>query len=325
MFIESLAGIEKTRVLEVTQVRSRRLLQNQNPTLKELMMAMERNILDVTSANSLSRDMRSAADLLSKAGIKQAFVLPAAEIRSVAPATAVLPVKEPLRLPVVKAAQQHHLVELVQSIYVQMDADPTEVYPQAISSEINGTTQVYQETAEFNDEFMEQFYNPYAHKIRGYLRRMLGNDDEADQLTQETFLKAYTGIGKIKGELKIGPWLYKIAQNLIRDESRRKKLIHFEVLDSSPRAYLVKSENRLPEEIFLAKEDQIKVREVIAKLPPHYQAALVLLIWKQMPCEEIGKIIGCSKSAVKSLLFRARALFREVYLKDNHGQVPLLT
>jgi RNA polymerase sigma-70 factor (ECF subfamily) len=156
----------------------------------------------------------------------------------------------------------------------------------------------------------------YQDRIYNCIYRLMGNSEDAYDLTQETFLRAYAALPKIKGELKVGPWLYRIATNLCMDQLRRRKLIRWEPLDSllsvfNPRQ--VAKDN--PERESLRRESREMVHRVLEKLPPKYRACLVLREYQGMSCEEIAEVLGTTRSAVKSLLFRAREEFRVVHGK----------
>ena len=78
----------------------------------------------------------------------------------------------------------------------------------------------------------DEIFESYQERIYNCIYRLVGNPEEAHDLTQETFLRAYAGLPKIDGELKVGPWLYRIATNLCMDQLRRRKLIRWEPWES---------------------------------------------------------------------------------------------
>ncbi|MDP8921509.1 MAG: sigma-70 family RNA polymerase sigma factor [Chloroflexota bacterium] len=160
----------------------------------------------------------------------------------------------------------------------------------------------------------DEIFATYQERIYNCIYRLVGNAEEAHDLTQETFLRAYTGLSKIEGELKVGPWLYRIATNLCMDQLRRRKLIRWEPWDAFVSLFHPKQVARdNPEQDALRQESRDLVHRVLQELPPRYRICLVLREYNGMSCEEIGEVIGSSRSAVKSLLFRAREEFREVY------------
>jgi RNA polymerase sigma-70 factor (ECF subfamily) len=162
----------------------------------------------------------------------------------------------------------------------------------------------------------DEIFESYQERIYNCTYRLMGNAEEARDLTQETFLRAYTGLAKIDGELKVGPWLYRIATNLCLDQLRRRKLIRWESWDGFVSLFhpsQVARDN--PERDTLTHESRELVHRVLQELPPKYRLCLVLREYQGLSCEEIGEVIGSSRSAVKSLLFRAREEFRRSYTR----------
>jgi RNA polymerase sigma-70 factor (ECF subfamily) len=161
----------------------------------------------------------------------------------------------------------------------------------------------------FDDVFVE-----YQDRIYNCVYRLMGNSEDAYDLTQETFLRAYAALPKIRGDLKIGPWLYRIATNLCMDQLRRRKLIRWEPLDNLLSVFQSRQAARdNPERETLRQESRETVHRVLENLPPKYRACLVLREYQDMSCEEIAQVLGTTRSAVKSLLFRAREEFRVVH------------
>ena len=77
-----------------------------------------------------------------------------------------------------------------------------------------GELMVAQRVETREDLSFDEIFESYHERIYNCIYRLVGNPEEAHDLTQETFLRAYAGLPKIDGELKVGPWLYRIATNL---------------------------------------------------------------------------------------------------------------
>lgn len=160
----------------------------------------------------------------------------------------------------------------------------------------------------------DDIFEAYQDRIYNCVYRLMGNSEDAYDLTQETFLRAYAALPKVRGELKVGPWLYRIATNLCMDQLRRRKLIRWEPLDNLLAVFHPKQVAKdSPERETLRQESREMVHRVLEKLPPKYRACLVLREYQDMSCEEIAEVLGTTRSAVKSLLFRAREEFRVVH------------
>ena len=176
-------------------------------------------------------------------------------------------------------------------------------------------------SATASDEFA-QVFTDHQSAIYGYVYRMIGNADDAADLTLAAFEKALRAWPKRPVDLQVRPWLYRIATNTCLDELRHRKLIRWLRLDfaegdDAPLPHPVAPDN--PEESLIRAEDARAVRAALARLPERYRTALVLREAQGLSCEEIGDALGISRSAAKVLLFRAREKLREVY-KQSSGE-----
>jgi RNA polymerase sigma-70 factor (ECF subfamily) len=173
-----------------------------------------------------------------------------------------------------------------------------------------------------NLESFEALFDRYQTPIYNYVLRMMGNPEDANDLTQEAFLKAYVALPKLTGEVNLGAWLYRIATNTCLDELRRRRIIKWQPWEAFLSAFHPKQvASDDPERETLRLEDSAMVQRVLDRLPPKYRTCLLLREYQELSCEEIGDVIGASRSAVKSLLFRAREEFRKVWLAMEHEAV----
>ncbi len=160
----------------------------------------------------------------------------------------------------------------------------------------------------------EAIFSQYKEPIYNYVLRLIGNSEDAYDLTQETFLKAYRGLPKTTPDLNFSAWLYRIATNTCRDELRRRRIIKWHPWDDMVAMFYSKQENPdNPEKETLRKELQEIIQGVLDKLPYRYRTCLILREYEGLSCEQIAQVLGTSRSAVKSLLFRAREEFRVHY------------
>jgi RNA polymerase sigma-70 factor (ECF subfamily) len=177
-----------------------------------------------------------------------------------------------------------------------------------------GQTMVVEGIQAREEVVFDDIFEEYQDRIYNCIYRLMGNPEDAYDLTQETFLRAYAALPKIRGELKVGPWLYRIATNLCMDQLRRRKLIRWEPLDNLLAVFSPKQVAKdSPERETLRQESRETVHRVLERLTPKYRTCLVLREYQDMSCEEIAEVLGTTRSAVKSLLFRAREEFRQVH------------
>ena len=168
----------------------------------------------------------------------------------------------------------------------------------------------------------EAIYSRYERRIYAFIYRLMGNAEDAYDLTQDTFVKAYMALPRTAPDLNLSAWLHRIASNACMDVLRRRKLIRWlpwETFDTNPAMEPAADDDPVGD--YNQAETSGEVQEVLSKLSPKHRMALVLKEYQGMSCDEIGEVMGASRSAVKSLLFRAREEFRQVYLA-RYGHAP---
>jgi RNA polymerase sigma-70 factor (ECF subfamily) len=168
----------------------------------------------------------------------------------------------------------------------------------------------------------EAIYNRYERRLYAFIYRLMGNSEDAYDLTQDTFVKAYSALPRTSPDLNLSAWLHRIASNACMDVLRRRKLIRWlpwETFDTNPGLEPPADDDPVGEYNQLETSGEVQV--VLDKLTPKHRLALILKEYQGMSCDEIGEVMGASRSAVKSLLFRAREEFRQVYLAQ-YGHPP---
>lgn len=156
-------------------------------------------------------------------------------------------------------------------------------------------------------------YERFGSRIYSYLRRLTQNAELAEDLTQETFLRAVEGFQSFRGEGGVSNWLYRIATNLFRDYLRARKGKEQDAWDEEiPDISQVPAADP-PVTQFLERQAVTQcVRDCIAALPAPYRAALLLYAIEGKTVEESAAILGCSKEAVKVRLHRGRHLLKSL-------------
>jgi RNA polymerase sigma-70 factor (ECF subfamily) len=162
---------------------------------------------------------------------------------------------------------------------------------------------------ESRSDALELMYQTYRSRIYTFLLRLLGEPHAADDLTQDVFTKAYQALGSLTKEHRVLPWLYRIATNTAIDTLRRKK--RFTWLRVGPLAGTREEPLMADEHGAIPERDH--VRRVLATLPAEQSTALLLHALEGYSYKEIAEIQGCSVTAVRSRLARARQAFRTRY------------
>ncbi|MBF6614634.1 MAG: RNA polymerase sigma factor [Chloroflexi bacterium] len=168
----------------------------------------------------------------------------------------------------------------------------------------------------------EAIYSRYERRLYAFIYRLMGNSEDAYDLTQDTFVKAYMALPRTSPDLNLSAWLHRIASNTCMDVLRRRKLIKWlpwETFDTNPAIEPAADDDPVGE--YNQFETSGEVQAVLDKLTPKHRMALILKEYQGMSCDEIGEVMGASRSAVKSLLFRAREEFRQAYLA-RYGHAP---
>lgn len=151
---------------------------------------------------------------------------------------------------------------------------------------------------------LEQLYQAHQRRLIAYLTRLVRDPATAEDLCQDTFLKAIRGWEGRNSTAATTAWLYRIATNTAYDHLRRHAT---RPLDFSERL-LSHAPAAVPQ-----WETSDLVRQTLARLPTHYRLPLVLHIYQGYALGEIAAALGCSYNAVKMRLLRARERFQQIY------------
>ncbi|MBE0317771.1 MULTISPECIES: RNA polymerase sigma factor SigW [Bacillaceae] len=156
----------------------------------------------------------------------------------------------------------------------------------------------------------------YKDKVFQICYRMLGNRHEAEDISQEAFLRAYVNINRFNMDLKFSTWLYRIATNLCIDRIRKKKPDYYldaEVpgTDGLNMYSQISSDSRLPEEDVESLELQASIQREISKLPEKYRSVIVLKYIEELSLNEISEILELPLGTVKTRIHRGREALRK--------------
>lgn len=167
-----------------------------------------------------------------------------------------------------------------------------------------------------NTKAFEVLFYRYRIPIFNLAYRMVGNKEEAQDLTQETFIKVLKGIDTFDSERNFFSWLYKIATNVCLDHLRKqsrqpKKSSEPMDIDGGVEVGLIAVDSSL--DFIDRKATQEAVSEALKKLSEHYRLILILRELQGLKYAEIAEIMDISIYSVQTTLFRARKLFKKEY------------
>lgn len=164
----------------------------------------------------------------------------------------------------------------------------------------------------------------YQNRLYGFVRRILKDDEEALDVTQEVFVRAFRNLRRFDGRCSLKAWLFKIAHNLCVDRARRRR-VRFaeEQLDcgeDEQQASLLSDDRWNPESLVLTEELLVVVDRAVERLSPKLKSVLLLHDREEMAYEEIAQVLELPLGTVKSRLFAAREQVAgavRAYLEDE--------
>ena len=175
---------------------------------------------------------------------------------------------------------------------------------------------VIERAREGDEDAFAEIYEYYSTPIHRYAYRILGNPEQADDLTQETFIRAYQNLDRLGGEPNLSAWLYRIASNACMDALRRRKRITWLPFRDEP-----DRDDELATDDFAPQIVEAEaVRRVLADMPPALSMTLVLRSSEGFSCDEIAEIMNVPKGTVFSRLARAREQFARLYARSGREE-----
>lgn len=159
----------------------------------------------------------------------------------------------------------------------------------------------------------------YERRIYNLLLRMVNDPEDAADLTQETFYRAFRAFDRFRGEAQPYTWLYRIAVNLAHDHLEKRNRIRRREIDMAsletdewgePTGWEPADPAPSPEQHLLEQELIERVRELIRQMPPDYREIILLREYEELSYEEIAEVLGITLEAVRSRLARARNWLR---------------
>ena len=166
-------------------------------------------------------------------------------------------------------------------------------------------------------------YEQFRRPIHSYIYRLLGSQEDADDVTQEVFVRAFLAWDRLYERNNLSAWLYRIATNLCVDQLRRRKRIswwsltfsrtHDEQFEGDPNedgSWFLSDSGGIPE---VAEQEHIRL--ALGQMPEEYAAALVLSAAQGVPYQEIAVILGISPNAAATRISRAKRMFMEQYVR----------
>lgn len=169
----------------------------------------------------------------------------------------------------------------------------------------------------------------YKSKVYNYIFRMVHHAPDAEDLTQETFLRAYLSIHSFQSRASLNTWLFRIATNLCIDYSRKNKKIQGLTTSLSVESEADESDTERdipdvafdPQRMLLNRELGHVLNRALSELPEKLRTVVLLYDIEGLPYDEISAIVDCPLGTVKSRLFNARSALRDKLAPYLNGAV----
>lgn len=156
----------------------------------------------------------------------------------------------------------------------------------------------------------------YKNSVYSICLRMVGNRQEAEDLSQEVFIRAYHHIDKYDIDRKFSTWIFRIATNLSIDYLRKKKpSVYLDADMPGSEGFTLStqlaSDDPLPDELVVREEEEKWLQAEIGQLPEKYRTAIILKYIEDLSLKEISAILGIPVATVKTRIHRGREALRE--------------
>lgn len=176
-----------------------------------------------------------------------------------------------------------------------------------------------------DDDSFNQLVTRWERSIYALAYRVLGREEDAKEVCQETFLRAFRGIKGFKGQAKFSSWLYRIALNLCRDWMRRERRSAMVTpLDANSEPPLPDGPVDTAEDLAVRRDLGRVLTEAMATLSGEQRSTIVLKEYHGLTFREIANIQGCPLSTVKTRLYRGLSILRRRLQRSGvQGPVPV--
>jgi RNA polymerase sigma-70 factor, ECF subfamily len=199
-----------------------------------------------------------------------------------------------------------------------MNSDETNS-PAVIAEAVDADLELVEACQAGDDEAFDALARRYTDRLYNVVYRFLGNHEDAQDVVQETFVRAYNSLDSFEGKSKFYTWLYSIATNLarnaLRDRGRkgRDQGVSLEKLqDEAPNvAQRVTQSNARPDVVAAGNELNDALQACIETLPEQNRMVFVLRTVDGLKYDEIAAVLACPRGTVKSRLNQARVLLRD--------------
>jgi RNA polymerase sigma-70 factor, ECF subfamily len=161
-----------------------------------------------------------------------------------------------------------------------------------------------------DSEAFGELVTRYEVKLKRYARKFLSREEDAEDLVQEVFIKAYTNIQSYDSTFRFSPWIYRIAHNTFVNELRKKRRYSTGIFDADVLLPLLPAKETTDAPA-IDSEIRREIDQVLETLPPKYREVIVLYYFEDVSYQEISDILQIPVTTVGVRMTRARAKLHE--------------
>lgn len=201
-----------------------------------------------------------------------------------------------------------------------MSAENLGIYPQ---TRISGAETLLERARQGDEEAFSLLFERYANVIFNFIYRLVGQREVVEDLTQETFIRAYRKVSalRIQDDTQLSAWLFSIAKNVARESLRSRRADQKRIVLEDVSALDLSGHDPQPDKQLWNKEMNQIVQRALETLDNDKRLVFTLRVFHQQSYEEIATITGFSLPKLKADLYRARIQMRGLlrpYLEENH-------
>jgi RNA polymerase sigma-70 factor (ECF subfamily) len=175
---------------------------------------------------------------------------------------------------------------------------------------MNSSRDLVTRVCQGDQEAFRLIFDRYSRPVIGFIYDMVSDRELAEELTQETFVRAFRAIHSMKRETKLSTWLFGIARNVARESLRARTRANRQVTLEDESVMDLSDQKPVPVDRLLSKELNELIRHALAALDEDKRLVFTLKVFHQCSYEEIAEITGFSLAKLKTDLHRARAEMR---------------
>ncbi|MDQ6939189.1 MAG: sigma-70 family RNA polymerase sigma factor [Verrucomicrobiota bacterium] len=208
----------------------------------------------------------------------------------------------------------------------ELAAAPSNMHTEATPAQAEVTDQDLVQLCQKGDaDAFDQLVGRYRTRVFGMIYNMVHNEQDAWDLAQDSFLKAWKSIARFRGQSSFYTWMYRIVMNVTIDWLRKKQVKgsgaefndEVQLREIDPASRTVQKADALPHERMVHGEIKTRIDQAIGQLSPEHRAVILMKEIEDMQYHEIAEALDCSIGTVMSRLFYARKklqnMLRDVY------------